>query len=252
MNNVDGGGAPPTAAEASLFTNTHWSQVLLAADPLEGTKATAALDYLCRTYWYPLYAFVRRSGYDADEAQDLTQAFFARFLEHNNFAQADPNRGRFRSFLLGALKNFLVMEWRKAHAAKRGGQRTFFSLDAEAAEERYRFEPASELTPENIYERRWALTLIDRVLARLQEEWDRAGKGEQFQVLKPYISSPMGQINYTPAAATLRMSTNTVAAAVYRMRRRCAELVREEIGHTVATAAELKDELRHLFSLLSA
>ncbi len=251
MNNVDGGGAPPTAAGASLFTNTHWSQVLLAVDPLEGTKATAALEYLCRTYWYPLYAFVRRSGYDPEEAQDLTQAFFARFLEHNSFGQADPSRGRFRSFLLGALKNFLVMEWRKAHAAKRGGQQTFFSLDAQAAEERYRFEPVTDLTPEKIYERRWALTVVDRVLARLQEEWDAPGKREQFQALKPFLSSPTGKIDYAPAAAALGTSTNTVAAAVYRMRRRCAALVREEIGHTVATAAEQEEELRHLFSLLS-
>ncbi len=143
------------------------------------------------------------------------------------------------------------MEWRKAHAAKRGGQQTFFSLDAQAAEERYRFEPVTDLTPEKIYERRWALTVVDRVLARLQEEWDAPGKREQFQALKPFLSSPTGQINYTPVAAALGTSTNTVAAAVYRMRRRCAELVREEIGQTVATAAELEEELRHLFSLLS-
>ncbi|MHC1767711.1 MAG: RNA polymerase sigma factor [Verrucomicrobiia bacterium] len=250
MNNPDGG-APPGAGEASLFTNTHWSQVLLAADPIERTKAAAALEYLCRTYWYPLYAYVRRSGYSPEDAQDLTQAFLARFLEHNAFARADPNKGRFRSFLLEALKRFLITEWRKAQTAKRGGNRSSFSLDAQEAEERYRYEPVSDLTPDKIYERRWALTLFDRALGRLQEEWQESGKPEQSEVLKPFLSCPAGQVNYAPAAKALGLSTGAVAVAVHRLRRRCAELVRDEISHTVSTAAELEEELRHLFSLFS-
>lgn len=169
MNNADGG-APPGAGEASLFTNTHWSQVLLAADPIERTKAAAALEYLCRTYWYPLYAYVRRSGYSPEDAQDLTQAFFARLLEHNAFARADPTKGRFRSFLLEALKRFLITEWRKAQTAKRGGTRSFFSL-VRIRSFRPMCRPAgASLRPS------WKTATKDRSGIPNREEWSRISR----------------------------------------------------------------------------
>lgn len=245
-------GEPQANDRASLFTNTHWSQVLLAADPTEQTKAAEALEYLCRSYWYPLYAYVRRCGHNVHEAQDLTQEFFARILERQDFARADPGKGRLRSFLLGAMKHFLAMEWRKTQVVKRGGQQVSFSLDAQTAEDRYQYEPVSELTPEKIYERRWALTLFDRALAHLHDEWQTAGKQEQFNILKPFLSSAAGEAKYAPAASTLGMTTGAVAVAVHRMRQRCAELIRQEIAQTVVNSAELEAELEHLFSVFGS
>jgi RNA polymerase sigma factor (sigma-70 family) len=238
-----------TAEQASLFTNTHWSRVRLAADPAEKTRAAEALESLCRTYWYPLYAYVRRCGKNPDEAQDLTQEFFSLLLQRNDFARADPSKGRFRSFLLTAMNHFLSSEWRKAKAIKRGGQCTFLSLDGQAAEERYRYEPVSELTPEMVYERRWALTLFDRALARLEEEWGAAGKKAHFEAFRPFLFCPAGEVKYGSVAASLGMSTGAVAASVFRVRQRCSELIRDEIAQTVTTVSELEEDLRYLFSL---
>lgn len=238
-----------TAERESLFTNTHWSRVRLAADPAERTRAADALEYLCRTYWYPLYAYVRRCGTDPDEAQDLTQEFFSRLLQRNDFALADPSKGRFRSFLLAAMNHFLCSEWRKAKAIKRGGHCTFLSLDGQAAEERYRYEPVSKLTPEMVYERQWALALFDRALGRLEKEWGAAGKKVQFEAFRSFLFCSAGEVKYGPVAASLGISTGAVAASVFRLRQRCSELIRDEIAQTVTTAAELEEDLRYLFSL---
>lgn len=245
-------GQLPAAEGPSLFTNTHWSRVRLAADPNEKTRAAEALEYLCRRYWYPLYVYVRRCGHDPDEAQDLTQEFFSQLLQRQDVARADQNKGRFRSFLLAALKHFLCSEWRKTRTIKRGGAYTFFSLDGLGAEERYRYEPASDSTPEILYDRRWALTLFDRALARLEEEWKNAGKEQQYAVFRTFLFCPPGEVKYGPAAAHLGMSTGAAAAAVFRFRQRCSELIRDEVAQTVTTAEELEEDLRYLFSLFQA
>jgi RNA polymerase sigma factor (sigma-70 family) len=241
-----------TGERASLFTNTHWSRVLLAAAPAETTRAAEALEYLCRTYWYPLYAYVRRCGNGPDEAQDLTQEFFSQMLKRNDFARANPSKGRFRSFLLAAMNHFLCSEWRKAKTIKRGGEYTFLSLDGQAAEERYRYEPVSELTPETVYERQWALTLFHRALGRLEEGWVGAGKQVQFVAFRPFLFCPAVEVNYEEVAAKLGISKGAVAAAVFRLRKRCSELIRDEIAHTVTTVAELEEDLRYLFSLFQS
>jgi RNA polymerase sigma-70 factor (ECF subfamily) len=198
------------------------------------------------------YGYVRRCGHNADDAQDLTQEFLARLLQRHDLARADPSKGRFRSFLLGAMNHFLSVEWHKTQTIKRGGQQTFCSLDAHTAEERYQYEPVSALTPEKIYERRWALTLFDRALARLQEEWQAAGKQEQFPALKSFLFCPAGKQEYAPVAANMGISAGAVATLVVQLRQRCAELIRAEIAHTVTTASELEEELRHLISLDSS
>ena len=244
------GAAEGDASGRSCFTTTHWSVVLRAAQVgMPGVQE--ALETLCRLYWYPLYAYVRRRGYGPEEAQDLTHEFFAQILERNDVAQADPNKGRFRSFLLGAMNHFLAYEWRKAHAAKRGGGRTFIQLDDPAVEERYRREPSSDQTPERIYERRWALTLFDRALARLQEEWSSTGKRAQFDSLKPFLSSEAGDGEYAAVAGSLQMTPGAVAVAVHRLRQSYRETVRDEIAQTVSGLEELEDELRHLLDVMS-
>jgi RNA polymerase sigma factor (sigma-70 family) len=233
------------------FTVTHWS-VVLQAGRGASHAGRAALEQLCGRYWYPLYIYVRRRGHGPEEAQDLTQEFFARLLERNDLAQADPAKGRFRSFLLGAMNHFLSNEWRKARAAKRGAGLALMSLDEEVAEGRYRGEPATESTPETLYERRWALTLFDSALTRLGEEWNIASKARQFEELKQFLSRTADQGEYERVAGQLGMSTGAVAVAVHRLRQRFRELVHDEIAHTVASPTELEDELRHLFAVLSA
>ena len=231
---------------AGLFRTTHWS-VVLSAGQTPSPQAAAALETLCRTYWYPLYAYVRRKGHDHEEAQDLTQEFFARLLEKNYLAHADRHKGQFRSFLLAALDHFLTNEWRKAHAAKRGGGQAMISLDDETMEKRFSSEQVSDLTPEKIYERRWALTLLDHALARLREEFATAGKARQFDQFRSFLTSD-GESDYATAAAELEMSAGAAAVAVHRLRHRYRELVREEIVHTVASPTEVEDELRWLFA----
>jgi len=239
-----------TTGTSREFTATHWS-VVLAAGQGDSPQAAAALEQLCRSYWYPLYAYVRRRGHGPEEAQDLTQEFFARLLERKDLAKADPARGRFRSFLLGTLNHFLHDEWRKAQAAKRGGGHPLLSLDDTEGEERYGREPASEVTPESLYERRWALTLFDRALARLREEWSAAGKGKQFEAFRQFLANEAGEGEYGATAVELEMTPQAVAVAVHRLRQRYGDLVREEIAHTVSNADELEAELRHLLAVLS-
>jgi RNA polymerase sigma-70 factor (ECF subfamily) len=208
------------------------------------------LETLCRAYWYPLYAYVRRKGHDAAAAQDLTQEFFARLLARNYLRVADRNRGKFRSFLLGSLEHFLAREWTKAHAQKRGGGQAILSLDEAGAEDRYLLEPAHELTPEKIFDRRWATTLLDQAMSRLREECMANNKGELFGKVESLLSGEKGEVGYADLAASLQISEGALKVTVHRLRQRYGELVRAEVAQTVTTAEEADEELRHLFAVL--
>jgi RNA polymerase sigma factor (sigma-70 family) len=238
---------PESALSSGGFPSTHWSIVLAAAG---GTTPDAreALEQLCRKYWYPLYAYVRRQGHLPEDAQDLTQEFFARFLEKRYLALADPHRGRFRSFLLTCLKHFLANEWDRATAAKRGGGRAVIPLDAESAENRYLAELTDDLTPERAYDQRWAVALLEHVLARLGYEYVTAGKGAQFEVLRAFLWGAQDSVSYADVAAQLHATQGTVKTAVRRLRARYQEVLRSEIAHTVATPEEVEEEIRWLFA----
>jgi RNA polymerase sigma factor (sigma-70 family) len=233
----------------SGFATTHWS-VVMAAGKDHSAQAADALERLCRTYWYPLYAFVRRHVSEAHDAEDLTQEFFAGFLAKEYFAWADPTRGRFRSFLLACLKNFLAEQQRQARRLKRGGGKTPISWDSQTAEERYRLEPADPVTPEQIYDRRWALTLLETVLARLAEEQSTAGKEQVFTQLRGYLWGEARETGYAEIAERLGMTEGAVKVTVHRLRRRLRDLLREEVAHTVASDAEIDEELRHLIAVI--
>jgi RNA polymerase sigma-70 factor (ECF subfamily) len=232
------------------FATTHWSVVLAAKGP-ESPAAAEALERLCRTYWGALYAYVRRHGHSPADAADLTQAFFARFLEKQFLKDVDRRKGKFRSFLLKALNHFLADEWRHAHAEKCDGARPTISINADHWESRYGHELASDLTPEKLFERRWALALFEQALAHLGEESVRAGHSRQFEVLKDFLSRPTSEGAYATAAAELGLSPGTVAVQVHRLRKRYGELVREEVAHTVTHPGEVEQELRHLLGVLS-
>jgi RNA polymerase sigma factor (sigma-70 family) len=240
----------PLSAEARQFTATHWSVVLAATQP-ESPQAAEALEKLCRTYWYPLYAYVRWHGYSPEDAQDLTQDFFARFLKKQYFKLADPARGRFRTFLLTAMKHFLANEWKKAHREKRGSGQVAIALDAEAAEQRFAAEPVEETNPETIYERRWAATLLDGVLELLQREWAAAEKGWQFEELKAGLWGGNNASPYADIAARRGTTETAIKMAAHRLRQRYRELLRTEIAHTVATSTEVDEDLRHLLAVIS-
>jgi RNA polymerase sigma factor (sigma-70 family) len=234
------------------FLTTQWS-VVLAAGGKSSRESAEALATLCELYWYPLYAFVRRRGYDADAAQDLTQAFFARVIEKAYLRDATPTRGRFRSFLLGSLKHFLANEWDHARALKRGGGVTMVPIDVElgAGEARYRLEPPDDDTPERVFERRWALALLERVVARLREEYDNAGKADQFDALKFVLTGDPADETYAQLGERMKMSEGAVKVSVHRLRKRMRALLQEEIARTVADPREVDDEIQHLFEVLS-
>jgi len=238
------------ASGAREFRTTHWSVVLTAGDAASPQSAKA-LEKLCRAYLLPLYAYVRRSGRSPEDAQDLTQAFFERFLENKAVSLADRQRGRFRTFLLTSLQNFLSNEWRRSCAEKRGGGRPLLAWDELSPETNYQPETATELTPDKVFDQRWALTLFQQALARLREEFAAAGKGGQFECLKDYLSAEAGEGAYAEMAARLGMSRSAVAVAVHRLRQRYGQLVRDEIAHTVASPAEVEEELRYLIKLVS-
>lgn len=237
-------------ARQPVFATTHWS-VVLTAGRTDTVQANVALAKLCQTYWYPLYAYVRRRGYSAHDAQDLTQGFFARLLERQSLAQAYPNRGRFRSFMLGVMNHFLSDEWTRAQAQKRGGGVTFLPLQFETAETRYGHEPADNSSPEQRYERRWALALLEEVLQRLTDEYKQDGRSELFAELNPCLVGERTVQPYAELAVKLGVSEGTVKSAVHRMRQRYRQILREEIAHTVDGPAEVDDELHHLMSVLS-
>jgi RNA polymerase sigma factor (sigma-70 family) len=233
----------------SLFRTTRWSQVLAASQP-GSPAADQALASLCETYWFPLYAFLRRKGYPPPEAEDLVQEFFARLLEKNYVQQADPARGRFRTFLLAALTHFLANDWNRRQTLKRGGASSVVSWDARVAEERYSQEPFDELTPEKLFDRRWALRLLERVHEQLRKEYLAAGKTNLFDALEPCLSGDSLSATYVEVGRRLEMSEGAVKVAVHRMRRTYGELVRLEIAQTVARPQEVDEELHHLFEVL--
>jgi DNA-directed RNA polymerase specialized sigma24 family protein len=236
----------------ATFVTTHWSVVLASADQ-ESPQARAALEELCRTYWYPLYCYVRRRGYSHEDAQDLTQGFLLQLLERHSFAHVDASKGRFRSFLLAGLNYFLSDQRERAAAQKRGGGRSTLSfVDAQAADERYRLEPVDERSPDKLFERRWALTLLDQVFGRLEHELREAGKAELFQRLRVFLVEGPGEENYAEVGAELGMSGEAVRKAVQRMRQRYHELFRDEIAHTVAGPAQVEEELRYLYAIMAA
>ena len=213
--------------------------------------AAQALETLCRDYWYPLYAYVRRRGYCPEDAQDLTQEFFARLLKGNSLARADCAKGRFRSFLLGALNHFMADEKDRAEAKKRGGGQTLISWDQDDAEERFGAERMDELSPERIFERRWALSVLEQAAARLRNEYEAAGQPQLFEQLKSYIEGGTDTPTYVETATRLNLSESAVKSAIFRCRQRYHELVRVEVGQTVADANELDEELRHLRAIFS-
>ena len=215
-------------------------------------ESAAALEKLCRTYWYPLYAFVRRSGYSREEAQDLTQEFFARFLEKNSLGTLDRSKGKFRSFLLASMKHLAANDWNRTHSQKRGGGFTFLSLDELHAEERYGQEPADELTPEKVYDRRWAETIIDAVTLQLREEFVAAGQAGRFEALKVFLVGGEEPATYAAMAESLGMTEGAVRTAIYRMRQRYGALFRAEIAQTVASLSETEDEIRYLLNVLAS
>lgn len=243
--------APTPPGGSPVFGTTLWTVVLAAGDP-DHPGAAAALDRLCRVYWYPVYAYVRRKGRGAAEAEDLTQEFFARLLGRGFPGGIRREGGKFRSYLLRALDHFLVNEWRRDQAAKRGGGATTFSLDGVDAEARYRLEPADAATPESLYDRRWAATVLDAARARLRDEYARQGKAELFAALEPCLTGRDDALPYPELMARLELKSSALKMAVHRLRKRYGEMLRDEIAQTVATPGEVEDEIRHLIAATSA
>jgi len=247
MSDSEEPSAPPTTAQC--FTTTHWS-VVLAAKVAESSRATEALEKLCRTYWPPLYAFIRREGYDVEEAQDLTQEFFARLLEKDYLGHLHDQRGKFRSFILTFLKRFLSDERGKAAAQKRGGGKTFVSLDDTSAQEHCLLEPANQVSPDQLFEWRWAQTVLEQALHRLRQEYVACGKTPLFDQLKDLQPGEHGTLSYVEVGGQLGMTEAAIKSAVHRLRQRHRELLREEIAETVARPEEIDDEIRYLLTVL--
>lgn len=221
---------------------------MLAAGRRSTPQADVALEALCRTYWYPLYVYVRRQTSTREDAEDLTQSFFARFLEKNYLEGLSSDKGKFRAFLLAALKHFLANEWDRANRQKRGSGVALFSLDWQSADTRYQIDPADNLSPDKLYDRAWAVTLLERVITRLRQERDAGGKGRLFEQLKPFLMIGKNAMPYAQAAATLGLTEGAVRVGVHRLRRRYRELLREEIAQTLADPAQAGEEMQALFS----
>jgi RNA polymerase sigma factor (sigma-70 family) len=252
-------GEPPvsdTTAETNSpstnqwFVTTHWT-VVLAAKEADSPEVAAALERLCQIYWGALYAYIRRSGRSPADAADLTQAFFARFLERQFLKDVDQQKGKFRSFLLKALNHFLADEWRAAHAQKRGGSQPRLSINADDWETQFGHELKTETTPESLFDRRWAVAVFDQALNRLRIEFVESGKEQEFEVLKEFLSQASRDGVYASAAGALGMDEGTVAVRVHRMRKRLGQLVREEVSQTVSSPVEVEEELRHLLDVLA-
>ena len=248
-------GPPPdsrgdAARNAGVFASTHWSVVIQAGAPA-ATESFAALDRLCRQYWQPLYYFVRRRGYGEHDAQDLTQGFFARLLEKGLVGAADRERGRFRTFLLTALENYLANEWDRANRQKRGGGQQVFSLDESAnAEEGYQLLPPDTNTPDQIYDRRWAQAVLEAVLRRLRDEFQDRSGNQRFDALKEFVFSDRGETSYIEAAARIGLSGPATKSAIYRFRQRYGELLADEIAQTVARPEDVDQEISYLLEVL--
>ena len=233
-----------------IFATTHWTAVL-AAGRGDSQQADVALEELCRTYWYPLYAYVRRQGHSREDAEDLTQGFFARLLEKNYLEGISSDKGKFRAFLLVALKRFLANEWDYANRQKRGGGVLPLSLDWQDAETRYQINPADHLSPDKLYDRAWAVVVLERVITRLRDESNADGKAGLYEQLKTFLMMGKSEILYAQAAAALKMTEGGVRVAVHRLRRRYRELLHEEIAQTLANPAQADEEMQALFSALA-
>lgn len=242
-----GGGVPSSEApNRSVFVTTRWSVILSASE--RGTAQSAeALEELCRTYWFPLYAFVRRRGHAKADAEDLVQAFFARFLSKNYLAGLSAERGRFRAFLLASLKNFLANEWKKSQRLKRGGGDTVLSLDWETAETKFQVADTTEQSPDKAFDREWAVALLAHVIDRLRAECAAEGKARQFDQLKVFLTAGKGAVPHADVAKALDMDEGAVRVAAHRLRKRYRELLRAEIAHTLSDPAQVDEEMRALF-----
>jgi RNA polymerase sigma-70 factor (ECF subfamily) len=229
-----------------VFATTHWT-VVLAAGRGGTPQADRALGELCRAYWFPLYAYVRRQGHPKEDAEDLTQGFFARFLERNYLEGLSSEKGRFRAFLLAAVKHFLANEHDRAGRQKRGGGVAALSLDWQDADTRYQIDPADQLSPDKLYDRAWAMTLLEQVITRLRAECAADGKARVFEQLKPFLMAGKSDIPYAQAAASLGLNEGAVRVAVHRLRKRYRELLRQEIAQTLSDPAQIEEELRALF-----
>jgi DNA-directed RNA polymerase specialized sigma24 family protein len=240
-------GGQPSPGQSPVFQTTHWSVVLEAAS---GNSSSAALESLCRSYWYPLYAFVRRQGYDTADAQDLTQGFFELFLTKRYLDDVERDKGRFRSFLLTSLKHYLANEWKKAGRLKRGGQVQTISFDAIAAEERYLHEPTVESPAELAYDRGWAQAILNSVITKLRAEFDQSGKGDRFAALNAllFVDPPPGE--YTRLAGEWKVTESGIRSSVQRIRQRYAALFRDEIANTVRDPRDVDGEIAHLLAAL--
>jgi RNA polymerase sigma factor (sigma-70 family) len=232
------------------FPTTSWTQVL-AARAAQSTESRQALEALCQVYWYPLYAFVRREGYTAEEARDLAQAYFTELVEKGFLEDFDPARGRLRVFLKVSVKHFLSKERDKARAWKRGGRAAVVSIDAEEVERRFRYEPADRLNPEEMFERRWAFTVLERALGRLRREQEDSERGKEFARLEGFLTGQEAQTPYRDVAEELGTSEGAVKTLVHRLRRRFGQLLRSEIAETVSSADEVDDEVRHLLGVIA-
>ena len=222
--------------------------MVLSARNKDSPQSAAALETLCRTYWYPLYAFLRRQGRAPQDAQDLTQGFFARLLQKDYLQAAAQEKGRFRTFLLVAFKRFLANEWDREHAQKRGGFAPVVSIDQEIAESRFAAEPAHQEQPDVLFDRQWALALLERTLAQLQEEYVASGRAKLFEYLQSCLGREESELPYAEIAARLNLTEPAVKMAVHRLRARYREILREQITHTVSSPEEVEEEIRHLFS----
>jgi RNA polymerase sigma-70 factor (ECF subfamily) len=240
----------PALPPRQWFATTHWSVVLRAGDTT-APASQAALEELCRTYWFPLYAYVRRQGHSPEDAQDLTQEFFARFLQRKYFRLADQERGRFRSFLLTSMNHFLVNEWQRSSAEKRGGGRPPLPLDTVAAESLYAQDLTPVLAADKLYERNWALAMLRRVRDRLEQEYATDGKSERFACLEQFLPGQRGELTYAAAALRLGVPEGTLKSDVSRLKKRYRELLRAEVAHTVGSPDEINDELRHLIAIVA-
>jgi RNA polymerase sigma-70 factor (ECF subfamily) len=244
--------ADERAGGAANFNTTHWTMVLACSDENDSARAQQALANLFQTYWYPLYAYVRRRGHSEHDAEDLVQAFCLHLQEKHAIGKADPNRGKFRTFLLSSLKNFLSHERDRARAQKRGGGRELIQLDAEEAQTRYALEPADNVTPETIFERRWAHALLEQTVSGLRADFTLRGKERLFDGLSPFLTSDLHETSYQNAADQLGLPLSAIKTTVHRLRRDYRTKLREEISHTVSSPDEIDEELQYLRKVLAS
>jgi len=237
-------------AGGGVFATTHWTAVV-AAGQSNSQQAAVALEELCHTYWYPLYAFIRRQGHSREDAEDLTQGFFARLLEKNYLEGVTSDKGKFRAFLLMAVKRFMANEWDRTQRQKRGGGILPLSLDWQDADSRYLINPADHLSPDKLYDRAWAVVVLERVVTRLRDENKAEGKAALYDQLKAFLMMGKNDIPYAQAAETLKMTEGAIRVAVHRLRRRYRELLRDEIGQTLANPAQADEEMEALFNALA-